>query len=158
NTPYAITSPTRMARAASAGSDGVRGGSSPRIAEGASRIANNAARLCGRGAMTFLRVDQLPGGSLAQFPENGNQLLRLVVGVEPAGVRQHPHPRLADHVWLKPDHRLRSVERDAVGPDAEHCEEPRDVPLHLRPQLLAARDHLGVGQLVRRGARTPDHV
>ena len=54
-----------------------------------------------------------------------------MVGVEPAGVRQHPQLRALDRFRLLAERRLRPIERDAIRPDADDRHSVRAVASHL---------------------------
>ena len=96
---------------------------------------------------------------LTQLPEQGRQSLGLVVGVEPARVRQHPDaasrrsPRPAGRAPPSAGRRRCGTRRRRAPPGTRGA-----VLSHLLPQPLAARDQLFGGQLVGRGGGALDHV
>src|SRR3954447_22703979 len=85
---------------------------------------------------------------LSQPAELLGQGGRGVVGVQPAGVGQHPHPGLAEGSLLRTDHGLRLLEGGPVRRDAQDSQPLRSEATHLLAQQPTPLDDLRAAQLV----------
>ena len=84
----------------------------------------------------------------AQLAEQPDEVGELVVGVQPAGIGQHPQRGAREQPRLAPERGPRQAEGGAVGADAQHGDDTRPVAPDLRLEPPAARE-----QLVARSAR-----
>jgi serine/threonine-protein kinase len=124
------------------------------------RVGNTDARIVAARRWSRGRDGRGPGMlcRFAQLPEQLRQVRGLVVRVQPARVRQHPHARSADRVRLEAERRFRARERDAVRRHAEHREHLRSVLAHLGVERLTALYHLAVGHFGGGRGRARHHV
>src|SRR5438034_4623457 len=82
-----------------------------------------------------------------KLPERRRKLWHLMIGIEPARLRQQPQPRRPQPLRLRTDHRARASERGAIGADPDHRHPLRPVALDLALEPPRARDELVRRQL-----------
>jgi hypothetical protein len=75
-------------------------------------------------------------GRHGEIPEGPNEVIELVVGIDPARVRQHPHRAASDPLVAGADPRVRPPEGGPVRGHADDGNERWAPPEHLRGQAL----------------------
>lgn len=95
---------------------------------------------------------------LPQLSEGAGQVRELIVGVQAAGVGQHPETRAGEPVRLPAGGRMPAAERRPVGRHPQHRDERRPVAPHLRLQPPGPRDQLLGRQLVGPSGRPAHEV
>ena len=95
-----------------------------------------------RQTMLSSITQRLGVSSQPQRSKQTRQMLQLVVGIETAGVWQHPDPRIRDSFILFTDDGFRMPERRAVRADTKHGHKPRVKAADLVSQQASAFDEI----------------
>ncbi len=89
----------------------------------------------------------------AQRPELTNQIGELMVGVQSAGVWQHPQHAPLDALRLQPETGSRTIEGRAIGSDADYCDPEWGEASHFLLEPVPAGSQLFSGKLCCRHRR-----
>src|SRR5207237_9544592 len=105
------------------------------------------------GRRTGTRAQSGGSGGLVEPPD---QVVQLMVRVQPARVREHPKGCALETFLLQAERSLRALEAGAVGGHAEDRDAGGAEPFDLRSERSAALPELGRRELRRGGGGATD--
>jgi 2'-5' RNA ligase len=103
-------------------------------------------------------LGELSEGRLPQLAEEARQVSCRMMGVQFAGIGQHPDHRLRQLLWLKAKDGTRPLQCRAIGRDAQESHEARPIAYHLSLQELSTFAQLLFREIVRASAGASDEV